>query len=124
MDWKTEGALANLTLAGDPADRREWMRLDLDVSLVARPTKNRSRVIQGRIIDISCGGIRAAIAAALQVGDVLELEFNLPYTSVLVRPEAVVRYRTHYQYGLEFALLVAADQEKIEQACAVLALLQ
>jgi hypothetical protein len=124
MNAETERRSGNLNQTGDQAEQRRTSRFDFDASLIARPKKNHSGGIRGRIIDLSCGGVRAVIAAELMVGDRLELEFRLPYTSSVVRPIAVVRSRKHFQYGLEFMLVVAADREKIDQVCVVLDLLR
>ncbi len=123
MSGDTGRGAGNSAETGNYSDRRRSSRFDFDASLVVRPNKNASGSIQGRMIDLSCGGIRAMIAAELLIGDRLELEFRLPYTSAVVRPIAVVRSRKHYQYGLEFMLVVAADREKIDQTCVVLGLL-
>jgi PilZ domain len=88
------------------------------------PANNRSRIIQGRVLDLSCAGISVLIAADLPVGEVLELEFGLPYASVVVRLKAVVRSRQDYQYGLEFTHLSVADRVKIDQTCTALDLLR
>ncbi len=105
-------------------DRRRFVRHRLDARLVVRPTDNRSRMIHGRIVDLSQGGISAVIAANLQLGDVLELQFKLPYAAAGVLLEAVIRRRESYQYSLEFVHVIAAEQVKINRICAALSLLQ
>lgn len=124
MDWETEGAPAKSIQASNQSVPRQSARFELDVSLVARPTKNRSHVVRGRIFDLSCAGIRAVIAAELQVGDALELEFEIPYTSAVVLAEASIRWRQRYQYGLEFVRVSASDRERIDRACVALDLLR
>ncbi len=124
MARETEGALSSSIQAGDQPDPRRLTRFDLDMSLVARHTRNRSRIIQGRIIDLCRDGIRAVIASELQVGDILALEFGLPYTSAIVQLEAVIRWRQHYQYGLEFVRVTDSDRERINQTCVALELLR
>jgi c-di-GMP-binding flagellar brake protein YcgR len=106
------------------ADRRQSIRHHLDTRLVARPTNKRSRTIHGRIIDLSQGGISAVIAADLQLGEVMELRFGLPYAATGVLLEAVIRRRESYQYSLEFTHVTAADRAKIDRTCAALLLLQ
>ncbi len=125
MGWENAGEEANSILGGDESvQRRSSARFDLDMSLIARSKQNRSRVIQGRIIDLSCTGVRAVIAAELQAGEVLEVEFGLPYTSSVMRLGAAVRWRQHYQYGLEFMKVIASDREKIRHTCVALNLLR
>ena len=106
--------------AENPRDRRRATRFDLDMRLMVRPANNRSRVIPARIIDLSCGGIRAAIAAELETGETLELEFGLRHTSAIVRLAGTIRWRDGYQYGLEFSFLSAQDRERMSQAFAAL----
>ena len=106
------------------SERRRFLRQRLDARLLARATDNRSRSIHGRIVDLSQGGISAVIAADLQLGDVVELQFELPYAATGVLLEAVVRRRESYQYSLEFVRVIASDQAKINRTCAALSLLQ
>jgi PilZ domain len=124
MDTGTEGLQAKSTPAGDHSDRRLFPRYLLDVGVVARPTDDRNRVIYGRIVDLSCGGVSAVIAANLRLGEVLELQFWLPYAAAKgMLLEAAIRSRESYRYSLEFVHVIASDQEMINQTCAALALL-
>jgi hypothetical protein len=110
-----------MTLTDPVPDRRDSTRVDLDMSMVARPKNNQSRVISGRVIDVSSGGVRAAIAGELQIGDVLELAIGLRNTSAVIRLEADIRWRKGNQYGLEFIYATASDREKMKQVIAALA---
>src|ERR1700676_4023297 len=101
MGSETEGLRAKSTPAGDHSDRRLFPRYQLDVGVVARPTNDRNRVIYGRLVDLSCGGVSAVIAANLQLGEVLELRFWLPYAAAKgLLLEAVIRSRESYRYSL------------------------
>jgi hypothetical protein len=108
---------------GNAKDRRLFDRYPVDISLLARPTKDRSRAIQGRVVDISRAGVSAVIAAELPIGEVLELQFALPHAATGVLLEAAVRSRDSYRYNMEFVHVIASDQAKINQSCIVLALL-
>jgi hypothetical protein len=121
MGWETESGQTIWVPTKHQSDRRQATRFDLDMRLVVRPTSNRSRLIPARIVDLSCGGIRAAIAADLENGETLELEFGLRHTTATVRLEGMVRWRDGYQYGLEFVFVTAADRERMSQAFAALA---
>lgn len=121
MGWVTESGQMIWTPTKHQSDRRRATRFDLDMRLVVRPVDNRSRVIPARIIDLSCGGIRAAIAADLETGESVDLEFGLRHTSAVVRLSAAIRWRDGYQYGLEFMFVNAQDRERMSQAFAVLA---
>ena len=124
MDRETAGVRAQSAQSGAHPDRRRSPRFELDASLVVRPKNNRSRVIQGRVVDLSSAGIRAVVAAELTIGEVLELECMLPYTSAIVRLDAAICSRDGYRYGLEFVRVIASDREKINRACTALALLR
>jgi c-di-GMP-binding flagellar brake protein YcgR len=81
-------------------------------------------VLRGSVLDLSRGGISVAIAANLDVAEILELQFTLPYAAKPVCTEAVIRRREGYRYSLEFVCMTASEQEKVDRTCAVLALLQ
>lgn len=121
MNWETEGGQSILTPGKCPSDRRRVKRFDLDMRLVVCPINNRSRLIPARIVDLSVDGIRAAIAADLEIGETLELEFGLRRTTAIVRLAGTIRWREGYQYGLEFMFVNAQDRERISQAFAALA---
>jgi hypothetical protein len=120
MGIETESGKAIWFPAEHPRERRRATRFDLDMGLVVRPMNNRSRVVPARIIDLSCGGIRAAIAADLEMGETLELEFALRHTSAIVRLAGTIRWRDGYQYGLEFVFVSAQDRDRMSQAFATL----
>lgn len=125
MGREMGGLSAKPKYAGDPSERRITPRYQLNVGLVARPTKDRTRVTYGRIVDLSCGGVNAVIAADLPLGEFLELQFGLPYaTTTGVLLEAVIRRRESYRYSLEFVRVSAYDQGRINHTCDALALLQ
>jgi hypothetical protein len=64
------------------------------------------------------------IAAELQLGEVVEVEFRLPYAAAGVLVQAAIRRRESYHYNLEFVHVSASDREKISRNCAAFALLQ
>jgi len=120
MGWETERGQAIRITATPHDDRRQAQRFELDIRLLVRPKMNRSRLIPARIMDLSCGGIRAAIAAELEPGETLDLEFGLRDTTAVVRLVGIVRWRASYQYGVEFVFVSAQDRERMSQAFAAL----
>jgi len=124
MGGEAEGQGAESRPITSQTNERATARYQLDASLVARPKKNRTRVIGGRIVDLSCAGVSALMAADLPVGEVLELHFKLPYAAAPVLIEAAIRYREGYRYGLEFVHVTASGQAMINRTCAALALLK
>lgn len=79
--------------------------------LVTSPTNNQVRVIRGRVLDVSSGGLRALLGAELQVGEVHELELALRGTSAVACLTATIRWREGCHYGLEFMHATASDRE-------------
>jgi hypothetical protein len=67
--------------------------------------------IDGHCRDLSQGGIGILLAAELQVGDVVNLTFSLPGSSVSWDVNAVTRFRRGYQYGFEFLSLTKKYQD-------------
>jgi len=118
MGYGIEREIANLGIPHIPPDRRRTPRFIFDVRLSVRSSKNQSRAIPARILDLSCDGVKAIIAGDLEVGDALELEFGLPRTSAVVRLKAAVRWREGYQHGLQFIYEAASDREKMKHAFA------
>ena len=88
MGAELVGPPANSIQASRQSDRRRSARYRLDISLVARPANDRSRAIHGRVVDLSRGGLSALIAADLQLGEVIDLQFQLPYAATHVQLKA------------------------------------
>ena len=78
-----------------------------------------SRLIVGRMVDISESGIGAMLKSEVQVGAFVELEFLLPLGRVVVY--AVVRQRTAFRYGFQF-IEQGPGRELIQQTCRCLSL--
>jgi hypothetical protein len=73
--------------------------------------------LQGHTLDISETGVSAMLILELPVGEVVELEFELPSGPVAIR--ALVRHKTAFCYGFQF---VEPDpQGVIKAACSQLA---
>jgi hypothetical protein len=79
---------------------RRWERqiVDLPVKVGIYPS-SESVSIPGRVTEMSEGGMSLYAGMALNPGDLLEVEFELPTTRTV---QAVVRNRTGYNFGLEF----------------------
>jgi PilZ domain-containing protein len=120
MYRETESGQATWISAQRPSDRRRMMRFDQDIRLMVRPLENRSRLIPARIVDLSCGGLRAVIGAELEPGEVLELEFGLRDTTAVVQLTGTIRWREGCQYGMEFLFLTAEDRERMCKAFAAM----
>jgi PilZ domain-containing protein len=100
----------------DRVEGRLYPRFKLDANL-----KIRSRIgglLSGYVLDISESGISAMLPIEVAMGEVVELDFELPLGRVNVR--AVVRERNAFRYGFQFVQPNAAHQ-LIADACGSLA---
>src|SRR5258708_6759860 len=58
--------------------------------------------IPGRSLDIGEGGVAAVLAAELQTGEWVAVEFQLPSVGYSLQTKAVVRHHNQLRCGLEF----------------------
>ena len=93
-----------------PAHRRRWTRQisDLPVRVIHRKQKDEI-VVSGRGTEISEGGMALYAGIALEPGDLMEIEFQMPQRQ---RISAVVRNRSGYYFGLEFLSPLEAEEAK------------
>jgi hypothetical protein len=75
----------------------------------------------GRTSELSLDGIGATLSGALQVGEVVSLEFPIPLPPHVIKVRAVVRYSDGLRCGLQF--LVVTDEQRLllREVCVVLA---
>jgi hypothetical protein len=79
---------------------RRWNRLPVDLPVRVVTSKGFSTtVVPGRGTELSEGGMVLYAGILLNPGDLLELEFDMPFHS---RVPAVVRSRQGFCFGLEF----------------------
>jgi len=91
---------------------RRFLRFALD-SRIKVLRGGQSRPLFGRTLGISEAGISALLAANLEVGESLHLEFTLPTCSQKLAVRAVARNRSGARYGFEFLSLSEAQREAI-----------
>jgi hypothetical protein len=77
-------------------------------------------LLTGYTVDISDSGISAMLRLDLPIGELVDLEFELPSGPVAIR--AMVRHRTAFRYGFQF--VEPEPQGAIKVTCSRLALLQ
>src|SRR6516165_315149 len=102
--------------ASERTSFRRWQRQRLNVPIrliVSR--EDRTRITDGRVNDISEGGMLVFAGVELRGGERLSVEFTLPYSSTPVRAPGVVRHRRGYHYGIEFDSDTLADREQTEK---------
>ena len=79
---------------------RRWNRLPVDLPVRLVTSKGLSTtVVLGRGTELSEGGMAVYAGILLNPGDLLEVEFDMPFHS---RVPAIVRSRNGFCFGLEF----------------------
>ncbi len=83
-----------------PVNSRRWSRLPVDLPVRVVTSKGFSTtVVAGRGTELSQGGMVLYAGILVNPGDLLELEFDMPFQS---RVPAIVRSRNGFCFGLEF----------------------
>jgi hypothetical protein len=106
-------------LASDLMDRRREPRFKLEVAITIH--SKTGGVVKGHTVDISESGLSAMLGLELPVGELVEVDFTLPFGRVTMY--AVVRQRNAFRYGFQFAESNFID-DVIRPTCRVLAMEQ
>ncbi len=85
---------------------RAHPRFLLDLRLVVKAKET----LFGRTKDIAEGGLGATIPGNIDIGEIVELELQLPDTQEPLKLKAEVRYRQGFQCGFRF--LHATEQQR------------
>ena len=91
---------------------RQHARFALDLRLIVR-TSTR---VYGRTRDISETGLGATVPEDLALGDMMELEFELPESSEPITLIARVSYRHGFHYGFKFVSPTARQIQQIRRS--------
>lgn len=91
---------------------RAFRRFLLDIRLVIRA----GEVLHGRTKDVGEGGLGAVIPGNISIGEVVELELQLPSNNESLTFQAEVRYRQGFQYGFRFLHPTEEQRELIRRA--------
>ena len=79
---------------------RRWERQSVDLPVRIGIYNNADPIqIPGRVTELSEGGMSLYAGMALKPGDLLEVEFEMPFPRTV---QAVVRNRAGFNFGLEF----------------------
>lgn len=92
------------------ARRHPRFKLEVDIRVYPRDCP----VVRGHTVDISKSGISALLGIEVPVGEVVRLEFTLPFGDVEVL--AMVRQRRAFRYGFQFVEASSA-QDIIGRTC-------
>jgi c-di-GMP-binding flagellar brake protein YcgR len=91
---------------------RSHSRYLLDLRIVVRAKET----LHGRTKDIAEGGLGATIPGNINVGEVVELELQLPERQQPLKLKAEVRYRQGFQYGFKYLHATEQQKEMIRRA--------
>jgi hypothetical protein len=116
VEFENEFATGSPRAVEIDARRHPRFKLGVDITIHSRT----SGVLKGHTVDISESGISALMRIEVPLGEVVELEFTLPFGPVTTH--AVVRQRSAFRYGFQF--LELSDVEAIRRTCRQLAVEQ
>jgi hypothetical protein len=77
---------------------RAHSRYLLDLRIIVRAKET----LIGRTKDLAEGGLGATIPNNINIGEIVELELQLPDTKEPLKIKAEVRYRQGFQYGFKY----------------------
>jgi hypothetical protein len=100
-------------------DRRCQPRFKIEVDIKIQ--SKSCGLLKGRTLDLSESGIAAILPLELPLGELVELDFTLPFGRVAIY--AVVRQRSAFRYGFQFTESNFTEQI-IRPTCRVLAMQQ
>jgi len=96
----------------DPLDKRRQPRFKIEVKITVN-SRSCGR-LKGHTVDISESGISAMLRIEVPLGELMELEFILPFGPVNIY--AMVRQRNAFRYGFQFVAPSSAKEMKIIQS--------
>ena len=76
--------------------RHPRFKLEVDISIHSRTYG----MLRGHTVDLSESGVSAMLRLEVPLGEVVKLDFTLPFGPVTIR--AMVRQRNAFRYGFEF----------------------
>jgi hypothetical protein len=99
------------------ARRQPRFKLNVDIEVSTRSCG----LMKGHTVDISESGISAMLTIEVPLGELVELEFTLPFGPVTIY--AMVRQRSAFRYGFQFVESTSMH-EVIRTTCRHLAMEQ
>ena len=118
----------SLENGGEKVLRRNSFRLNLNTMImfsVIHEDGNQSEKEEGKIVDLSAGGIKLQTNRKLKIGELLHLHMQLDDSVIIAFGDVKYISRVHdynrkkteptfsYHYGINFVMLADADQERI-----------
>ena len=90
---------------------RAHTRYLLDLRIIVRTKET----LIGRTKDLAEGGLGATIPSNIDVGEIVELELQLPESQEPLKIKAEVRYRQGFQYGFKYVQVTEQQKEMIRR---------
>ena len=90
---------------------RAHSRYLLDLRIIVRTKET----LIGRTKDIAEGGLGATIPSSINIGEIVELELQLPDTKEPLKIKAEVRYCQGFQYGFRYLSITQQQKEMIRR---------
>jgi c-di-GMP-binding flagellar brake protein YcgR len=90
---------------------RSHSRYLLDLRIIVRTKET----FIGRTKDIAEGGLGATIPNNINIGEIVELELQLPENQEPLKVKAEVRYRQGFQYGFKYIHITEQQKEMIRR---------
>lgn len=91
-----------------PVDQRRFPRFKIEVPIMI--ISRSAGVLQGHTLDLSESGVAAMLKMEVPLGELVELEFELPYGKV--HTHATARQRSAFRYGFQFVWDQASEAVK------------
>jgi hypothetical protein len=83
----------------------------LDLRIIVRTKET----LMGRTKDLAEGGLGATIPNDIKIGEIVELELQLPENQEPLKVKAEVRYRQGFQYGFKYIYITEQQKEMIRR---------
>lgn len=99
-------------------EARHFPRYRIDVRALVKVRRDQGILeLRGRSTDLSESGMGVTLSGELQLGEVVEMEFSLPFTREPLHLRALVRRRNGLNYGMEFLTLSPVQRAAIKRLC-------
>lgn len=101
---------------------RRFSRYRFDVRIQASVFRDgQTTKCWGRTSELGQDGIGATLSGELQAGEVVSLEFPIPFPPHVMKVRAVVRYSQGLRCGFEFLVVTDEQRLRLRQVCVALA---
>ena len=104
-----------------PSQKRRFPRFPIDVRIDLSVFRDgATTLLWGRTNELGQDGIGATLTEALQVGEVVSMEFPIPVAPYRMKVRAIVRYARGLRCGFEFLILSEDLRETLRRTCELL----